>query len=116
LAVEIPPLEQIVLKPQEPHSIEDMSSAAGEEAATERARQEILTKNNALTEWTNKLVSLVQAGEYVDAMKMIEGALQFQEHLFRWSLAAKRQAACTLKGWQEELNKMIVGVRSTAHI
>ena len=115
LAVEIPPLEQIVLKPQEPHSVEDMSSTVGEEAATERARQAILTRNNALTEWTDNLAPLVQAGEYVDAMKMIEATLQFQEHLFRWPLAAKRQAVPILKGWLEDLNKITVGVRSMAH-
>lgn len=115
LAVEIPPLEQIVLKPQEPHSVEDMSSTVGEEAATERARQAILTRNDALTEWTANLAPLIQAGKYVDAMKMIETTLQFQEHLFRWPLAARRQAEPTLKGWLEELNKMTVGVSSMAH-
>ncbi len=48
-------------------------------------------------------------------MKMIETTLQFQEHLFRWPLAARRQAEPTLKGWLEELNKMTVGVSSMAH-
>ncbi len=115
LAVEIPPLEQIVLKPQEPHSVEDMSRTVGEEAATERTRQAILTKNNALTAWTDNLAPLVQTGAYVGAVKMIEATLQFQEHLFRWPTAASRHAEPTLKGWLEELNKMTVGVRGVAH-
>ena len=114
LVVEVPPFEEIVLKPQEPHSVEDMSNTTGEEAATERARQAISTRNNALTEWTENLASLVQAGKYVDATKMIEAALQFQEHVFRWPLAASQQAVTTLTGWQEELHKMTVGVRSMA--
>ncbi len=98
LVVEVSPFEEIVLKPQEPHSVEDMSNTTDEEASTELARQAISIRNNALTEWTDNLTSLVQAGKYVDTTKMIVSSLQFQEHVFRWPFAASQQAVTTLTG------------------